>query len=196
MLRRTFSYAGMKKARCETRGFFDFSGSLRRQRDVLFLVIIKRGNNRLRVFRVGAMQRFTVVNQVFHRKPFGVTRGFRTPSPSVTVAVQGNALNFQAAAGAGKLGRPMRLAHGFQLGEQWAGGRQVAQHSLQFIANADGGSGSCLVSVEGNNARSPVNVLGGKCRNVGLCAADMPATFVKRPPFDVLFSGNNVLMLG
>jgi len=50
--------------------------------------------------------------------------------------------------------------------------------------------------VEADKPLSLVNILGGYGRNVGLCAADMPAAFVKSPPFGVALGGYNCLVFG
>ena len=97
--------------------------------------------------------------------------------------MQGDALNVQAAAATLELCRPVPLPHFLQLGKKRSRLRERAQNAFNLFAKADDRNGPGLVAVETHCLGLPVNVLGGKARNVGLCAAQVPAKLVKSPAF-------------
>lgn len=140
------------------------------------------------------MHGLAVVPQRFLSESFRVSAGLRTFCPSIAVGMQGDALNHQAAAGAGKLRRPMRFPHGFPFGKKGTRLRQCPQDVFEFCAKPDYGHRPGLVAVEAHDLASPVNVLGAQARNVGLSAAQMPAKFIKCPALRVRFACDDGLV--
>jgi len=103
-----------------------------------FLFKILQGrNDDLRFPGVSAMHCLAVVPQGLLGEAFGVAAGPCAFRPCVAVTVQSDALNFQPAAAAGELGRPVRLAHLPVIGKERSGARQSKQHSFKLGPEAD-----------------------------------------------------------
>ena len=87
--------------------------------------------------RVGAVNCLAVVAKGLLDEACRVAAGLGAFRPDVAVAVQRDALNHQTAAGAGKFGRPVRLAHGLQIWKERPRLRKRFQEHLKLLAKAD-----------------------------------------------------------
>ncbi len=81
------------------------------------LVVLQCWNHHLSLPRVGAVDGFGVVAKGFLGEALGVAGGFGAFGPGVAVGVERDAFDAKPAAGAAEFRRPVRFAHGLELGK-------------------------------------------------------------------------------
>jgi hypothetical protein len=158
------------------------------------LVILQSRDHDLGFSRVGAVDGLAVVPQSLLGESLRVTAGPGPFRPRVAVGMEGDALNHQPAAGAGELGRPVRLPHLPVIGKERPHLRQRPQDGFKLFAKADDRNRAGLVAVEAHDLALPVDILGGERGNVGLSDTEVPAEFVKSPALQVRFVLDDGLM--
>jgi type III restriction enzyme len=115
--------------------------------------------------------------------------------PSVTIAVERDAFDFQQPTAAMEFRRPPHIPNFRDRGKQRSLGRKFAQEGLQTWADLQNAQFAGLLPAIRKRAFIPFNVRRRQICAIGLGRANFPQKLVIMPPFFVILVFNDLLML-